>query len=306
MADIELRFHHDMLVLSAPIAFALERQGVDMSEDAEYTALFEPESVTDALRMEAMAGAHCLVTNTESICDARLAHRRMEGRAPELAAAALKSAAACKPQHVLCAVGSCGLPLDPQSASSRKQTQDQYAAAASAFTGALEGNQGAGLGFDALLLDGLRGVADIQCAIEGVRRVYAGPLFASVDLDAEGLFEGEDPTPVLEALAAADVVGFSSPAAPEVLCRVARLAAALSDKPLLAQIAVTCPTPAQKKRATLGAPIPENPYALPDALADAAVALRAAGVQFVRAVGQATPACTGALAVACTGASCIR
>ena len=36
MADIELRFHKDMLVLSAPLAFALANQGVDMETEAEY------------------------------------------------------------------------------------------------------------------------------------------------------------------------------------------------------------------------------------------------------------------------------
>ena len=47
MADIELRFHKDMLVLSAPVAFALERQGVNMQEDGELVMLMEPETGQD-------------------------------------------------------------------------------------------------------------------------------------------------------------------------------------------------------------------------------------------------------------------
>lgn len=304
MADIELRFHKDMLTLSAPIDFALARQGVNVEEDAEFVTLFEPESVRDAQRMEVMAGAQCLVTNTNGMCDARLAHKRMEGRAFEIAAAALASAQSCKPQHIVCEIGSCGLPLDPDSAASRKQTQQQYEDAVKAFVAAA--GVGSGVSFDAMLFDGLRSVADIECALAGARAVTSAPVFASVDLDSEGLFEGEDPACVFEALSQADVMGFSCAAAPDVLCRAARAAAVLAKKPLLVQISLTQATPAQKKRASLGAPIPENPYALPDALADAALELRAAGVQFVRVVGEATPACTGALAVATAGTDCIR
>ena len=43
-----------------------------------------------------------------------------------------------------------------------------------------------------------------------------------------------------------------------------------------------------------------------DALADAALKLRAAGAQFLRACGEATPAYTGALAVAAMGRDCLR
>ena len=75
MADIEIRFHKDMLVLSAPVDYALERQGVDMAADGEFVSLMEPETVRDAMKLEVMAGAHCLVTNPEGICESRLAHQ---------------------------------------------------------------------------------------------------------------------------------------------------------------------------------------------------------------------------------------
>ena len=50
MPDIALRFHKDMLVLSAPLAAVLARQGVDVARDLEYLNLIEPEAVRDALR----------------------------------------------------------------------------------------------------------------------------------------------------------------------------------------------------------------------------------------------------------------
>ena len=84
MPDIALRFHKDMLVLSSPVAVVLARQGFDVEHDLEFANLVEPEAVRDALRLNKMAGAQCLVANTEGIAPARLAHRGMEDRAAEI------------------------------------------------------------------------------------------------------------------------------------------------------------------------------------------------------------------------------
>ena len=89
MPDISLRFHKDMLVLSSPVAVVLARQGFDVEHDLEFANLVEPEAVRDALRLNKMAGAQCLVANTEGIAPARLAHRGMEDRGAELLDAAL-------------------------------------------------------------------------------------------------------------------------------------------------------------------------------------------------------------------------
>lgn len=341
MADIQLRFHHDMLVLSAPIDYALARQGVDVHEDFEFTSLIEPEMAADALRLEALAGAHCLVTATEGICPARLAHARMEDRAADVATAALASVNANNPQHVLCEIGPCGLPLDPSSKASLKQTAQQYEAAARAFAGegigaghgagagvgksaeslsdgSHSGLSGASLGFgvvpgtgegapfDALFLNGMRTEADMRCAIEGVRKVYDGPLFASMDANEQGEFDRMTVQQAVEAMRGADVVGIRSSAAPEALCAAVRQMAQLTEAPILVQIRVKAPTAQEKKRASLGGPVPGNPYPMPDALADAALQLRAAGAQLLRACGEATPAYTGALAVAALGRDCVR
>ena len=297
MPDIEIRFHKDMLVLSAPIEYALERQGIDVRSDAEFVSLMEPETVHDALKMHMTAGAQCLVTNTEGICEARLAHKRMEGRTAELAAAALESAQDCKPQHLVCEVGTCGLPLDADSETSRAQNIEQYEDAVRAF-----GDHG----FDAVLMNGLRSAADVECAVAGARAATDRPVFASVDLQQDGTFAGGSFEDVAAALDKADVAGIACAGDEQTLSDAVRRLAALTDKPILVQIELKAATPAEKKRASLGAPVPENPYALPDALADAALAVRAAGAQFVRACGQATPACTGALAVAVAGTDCLR
>ena len=67
MPDIDMRFNKDMLVLSAPIDEVLARQGVDIEKDREFLSLLEPEAVRNAYRLESVAGAQCLVSNTAGI-----------------------------------------------------------------------------------------------------------------------------------------------------------------------------------------------------------------------------------------------
>lgn len=295
MADIELRFHHDMLTLSAPIGYVLEKQGIDVGEDLEFMNLLEPDTVRDALKMQLTAGAQCLVTNTEGICTARLAHKRMEDRQKEIARAAVDCARQCTPQHLICEIGPSGLPLDPSSEVSLKQSTDQYAAAARAL-----GDEGV----DAFLLNGMDGVDDMRCAIEGVRSVSRRPIFASFDVDVEGTVKGHGIS-LGEAIGqlgdAADVYGFSTSADPVQASAIAQAAARATEAPLLAQIEVVQPTSAERRRASLGGNVEGNPYPLPDDLVHAAAHLCAAGVQFLRVIGQATPAYTGSMALVVTG-----
>ena len=125
MPDIALRFHKDMLTISAPLDAALARQGVDVDRDMEYLVLVEPETIQDILRLESTAGAQCLTTPTEGITRARLAHHSLEDRAEELAQNALDMVRELAPQHILVEIGPCRLPLDPSSKSSLNEHRDQ-------------------------------------------------------------------------------------------------------------------------------------------------------------------------------------
>lgn len=290
MPDIQLRFHKSMLVLSSPVAPVLERQGYNVELDLEYATLFEPEAVHDALQLNMVAGAQCLVTNTEGITPARLAHRGMEERMPELARAAVETVAELQPQHLLAEVGPCCLPLDESSKSSLNEHRDQYARAAQAFNG---------LALDAIFLNGFRNTTDLKCALMGVRQTCDTPIFASVNVEADGVLSGgrqsfEDALGVMLDFEAS-VAGFATAAPLEAAVRFARLAAGAGQLPVLAQLLVGEDAPRQ------GAATAENPYYCPDVLVDAAAQLRKAGAQFLRAAGNATPAYTGALVAATDG-----
>ncbi len=362
MPDIELRFHHDMLVLSAPADAVLARQGIDAARDRQYLNLMEPDAMRDAQRLELLAGAQCLVTATEDITRARLAHLNMDGDASQLARAALDIANELKPQHVLVEIGPCGLPLDPSSKASLNENRGQYADAARAFE---DGGQ-----FDAFFLNGFTNIADLKCALMGVAQVSGKPVFASVTLGeakgvpAEGakvvgispkegeaassvipsvardlreaeVLEGvvasypfaadgfslvdEAPTPPLpmahrapldpaewpEALDAmadlgAAVVGFETA---DPIAKVVEYASAAVERtslPVLAQLRAS-DQPASGAAAKGLTPLHDIDAYTPDTMEPAAVKLFAAGVQFLRATGAATPAFTGALAATVQG-----
>ncbi len=295
MPDIELRFHKDMLVLSSPVAPVLARQGFDANRDLEYANLVEPEAVRDALRLSKVAGAQCLVASTAGITPARLAHHGMEDRAQEIAKAALQTVAALTPQHVLVEIGPCGLPLDASSKSSLNENRNQYARAARAC---------AGLAFDAFFLNGFTNPSDLKCALMGVRQVSGAQVFASVDVDENGMLTGS-PYSLEDALGVmldyeASVAGFATAAPLECAVTFAGRAAGAERLPVLAQLAVGAPNAKQ------GGPTPRNPYYCPDVLVEAGSRLRGAGAQFLRATGAATPAYTGALVAASEGFDVVR
>lgn len=295
MADIALRFFKDMLTIASPVQAALARQGIVDARDQALTVILEPETIEDIYRLETVAGPQCLVTPVASFAPARLATMGMEDKGADLAQAAVAIPRTFKPQHLLVEIAPCGLPLDPSSKGSLVENRDQYARAAALF----EGEE-----FDAFLLNGFATIDDVKCALMGLRKVSDAPVFASVAVDAAGvLASGRGTLPEAAAVAAdlgAAVVGFSTDAAPAPAARLAdgareALAAQGADLCLMATLMV------ERDAARSGVPTADAPYGVPDAMMAAAADLRAAGVQFLRAGGDATPAYTGVLAAATAG-----
>jgi 5-methyltetrahydrofolate--homocysteine methyltransferase len=296
----------------------------------------EPEAITDALRLETVAGAQCVVATTEDITQARLAHLRMDSDAPRLAHAAITAAQKVKPQHLLVEIGPCGLPLDASSKASLNENRAQYANAARAF---------ADEEFDAFFLNGFSSIVDLKCALMGLAQVSDKPIFASVALGrcdwfaqnteqqsasstekpAISLPFGGDYEEVEEAMApplpAASRTRLAIEAWPEAIDAMVDLGAAVvgfettdpiadalsyvkiaterTDLPILTQLRVTnAPSGLAAKKLI---PLEDIDEYTPDTMTAAAVKLYGAGVQFLRATGAATPAYTGALAATVSG-----
>ena len=314
MADIARRFNLEMLTLTGPIEPGLAAQGVDVDRDTEFMALVEPDTVRDAYRLQMAADTPVLVTATRNITPARLAHHNMEDRLEDLAVAAITVARMVNPQHILVEVGPCGLPLDQCSANSMKEHRDQYARVARVFEAVDKPNTETNTtSFDGYLLTGFTSIAALKAAIAGVRKISDKPIFASVNVDDWGYLAPRGLETVEDAAAGAvelgaDVVGFSTAAAPEAAARIAARVARVADVPVLVELDITCldrlsgSTFARR----LSADEVDNPYSTPDAMLTAAAALRQAGVQFLRAGGKASPAYTAVLAAATFGTDVVR
>lgn len=289
MPDIEMRFHKDMLVLAAPIDAALERLGHDPAQDRQLLNLMEPDTIEDAMRVELMAGAQCLVANTADLTWARLAQVRMEDDAARLAHAAVALAQGLRPQHILAEVGPCGLPLDIASKSSLNENRAQYAGAARVL---------ANEQVDALFLNGFTNAVDLKCALMGLAQIDARPVFASVIAQGTGVLDDGSELADAAAMAVeygAAVFGFETAEPLDIAVAYVHQIRAACDVPILAQLQVKQHNPKQ------GGPTADNPYYCPDAMEHAAVKLYGAGAQFLRVTGAATPAYTGALAATVHG-----
>lgn len=138
----------------------------------------------------------------------------------------------------------------------------------------------------------------------GVRKACDLPVFASVDVRADGMLASGrgtlvDAADVMAEFEAA-VAGFATAA---VLAEAAHLASSLRAH--LAQhgteLCLLVSLEVGARDAKQQGPTDENPYYAPDTMMAAAAALRAAGVQFLRAAGNATPAYTGVLAATVAG-----
>lgn len=295
MADIALRFFKDMLVIASPVQEALRRQGIVDARDQALAVLLEPETIEDVYRLETVAGPQVLATPVADFAPARLTAIGMEGKGAELARAAVAIPRSFKPQHLFVEIGPCGLPLDPSSKTSLIENRDQYSRAADLFQTEE---------FDAFFLNGFTTVDDLKCALMGVRKMSDAPIFASVDVAADGaLASGRGSLAEAVAVMAefgAAVAGFATAAAPADAARLATeargaLASQGADLCLMVSFVVG------ERDGRQQGPTPENPYYAPDIVMDAAAAVRAEGVQFLRAAGDATPAYTGVLAAAVAG-----
>ncbi len=247
MADIQIRFNREMLVMNSSVASALERQGVDVGRDLEFMNLIEPDTVRDILRLEMAAGAPLLVLGTRNMTPAQLARRNMEDRAFELSVASLTVAASLRPQHVLVEIAPCGLPLDSSSKTSLNEHKNQYVETARIFEKSL---------FDAYLLNDFDDVVSLKCALMGLRQVSDRPIFASVTVDAQGALRRgvlEEAAAVMEEYGAS-VVGFCTKADLDAACALTRRAAKITNLPLLVQLDVVEKNPRQ------GVATEENPY----------------------------------------------
>lgn len=300
MADIQLRFNRDMLVLSSPVRTQLSRLGLNVDRDMEMMLLLEPEALDELYALDVAVGVQCLVADTSAITPARLTHLKLGAQSKLIAESAINAAADANPQHVLAEINPSGLPLDPSSKSSLVENRDQFTRAVNNFIDVEPL-------FDAYFLNNFTDVSEIKCALIGMRKVTDKPIFVSVCIDDSTIQTGDirlsgASSATLEAAVdaafeyGAQVFGFETAANSHLAAQIAHAVKEQNGvMPILAQLKIGSVDPEQ------AVPTLENPYFEPDTMVDAADLLKAAGVQFVRATGNATPVYAGALVASTIG-----
>ena len=289
MPDIQLRFHHDMLVFSSPLDATLAGMGIDEQDDRDSLVASEPETILEVMRVQASTGVQCLVTPTNAITRSRLAHLRLDKQQAELAHAATSVLKRLKPQHLIAEIGPTGLPLDPTSKTSMQANRDQYTDAACAFDEQA---------LDAFFVNGMTSTDDLLCALMGIRKVSDLPLFASIAVDAKGRLRSGKLEEAVEIMNEyeADVVGIRTSAPLDSAAALVDRACRETELPILVQLDV----------GEGGWDAQANPYADPDALIEVGMRLRGTGAQFLQASGLSTARHSGALVAATMGLDTIR
>ncbi len=303
MADIELRLGNDVLVVQGALGTMFEAQGFGSWDETCYPFLnlTEPETVEDLHRRYLAAGADCAVTNTFMATSSRLAPFGLLPYTEEINRAGVRLARGVGFQHVLAAMGPCGVEVEPGGGSAALASQDApdgslpdqvctpgYGAAVELYA-----EQAAALACeapDAILLETFTDLDDALAAIEGVRRACDLPVLACMSF----VPGGPDPAEAARALvrAGAAAVGCNCMGVDETVAAVEAMRPAV-DVALVAR--PSAGIPAVEPDGTVRHPLG------PDGFAEAAVRLVRAGANIVGSCCGSTPACTGAVYAAVGG-----
>jgi 5-methyltetrahydrofolate--homocysteine methyltransferase len=171
------------LVADGGMGTQLQLFGLAPGAPPESWNLDAPDRVRDAHRAYLDAGAAIILTNTFGASPPRLALHGIEARCAEVnraAARLAREAANAAPQPVVVAgsLGPTGLLLEPLGPLSCDDAADAFARQAAAL---LDG------GVDALWIETMSDLREVQAAIEGARRAWAeAPLVATLSFDTHG------------------------------------------------------------------------------------------------------------------------
>jgi methionine synthase I (cobalamin-dependent) len=262
--------------------------GLASGEPPETWNLAHPDVVRAIHRGYLDAGARILLTNTFGANRLRLALHRLEGRVEHLnrtAAILLRAEVTASGSDALVAgdIGPSGEIMAPLGTLDRDDAIDVFAEQAGALVAG---------GADLLWIETMSDVAEMEAAIAGARRASpATPIVATMTFDTRGhTMMGVSPETAAEALVAlgVDAIGGNCGNGPdELLPVIERMRAVAPDMPLVAKPNIGIPV-FVGARAEYRTP--------PEAMAEEATALRAAGASVIGACCGSTAAHLEAMA----------
>ncbi len=280
MADIEMRFGRDMLVVEGGMGFMFTRYGAENVDCPELLNVTEPDLIEEIHKYFHLAGANCAISNTYGASRSRLAKLGMSEHVEDLNRRGVRLAKANKPHHVLADMGASLIAaVDDESCNAAAQ---DYAEQARYL--AMEEP-------DAIYIETMTSLPDAVCAVEAAKEACELPVMCSCVFDAEGNLAktGESIEECCQQLqdAGADVVGMNCKLGPAEMVALAPRLAGACNVPTMMCPDVVAPT--RNRKGDL------DYHGATDAMAKAAVEMRAAGIQLIGSCCGSTPAYTSAI-----------
>ncbi|MFQ5409229.1 MAG: betaine--homocysteine S-methyltransferase [Anaerolineales bacterium] len=271
----------DLVLADGATGTMLFQAGLQFGDPPETWNILHPEIVRGIHRQYLQSGSQIVLTNTFGGNRFRLAMHHLQDRVKELnttaAILARTEVDAAGGQAVVAGdIGPSGEILEPLGTLAYEEAVEGFAGQADALVFG---------GVDAIWIETMSALEEIQAAIEGVRRVSADtPIIATMTFDTNGhTMMGVSPEQALEFLAGQDVAaagGNCGNGPDEILRVIEKMAATGIDIPLVA-------------KSNAGIPRLENQRpvysAEPAEMADYSVALRAAGARIIGACCGSTP-----------------
>ncbi|NLG10717.1 MAG: dihydropteroate synthase [Coriobacteriaceae bacterium] len=230
MADIELRFGKDVLVIDGAMGTMLQQMDISTDECVLLLNVLDPEVIIDIHKRYIAAGAYCVTSNTFEGTRAKLALYGLEDRAEELNRAGVRNARQAGAQHVLAGMGPCGLLMQPFGEASFEDVFEQFFEQVTAL--AKEGP-------DAILIETMTEISEARCAVLAAKAACDLPVMVSCTFGANGRMDlsGTDPATaayILEGVGA-DVIGMNCGLGPRQLLPLFKQMAEAASVPLLVQ-----------------------------------------------------------------------
>jgi homocysteine S-methyltransferase len=224
------RLAESPIVFDGAMGTLLYSRGVFINRNFDELNLSRPDMVEKVHQDYLAAGAMVLLANTFGANAARLARFGLEGKVGDIVTAGVRIArgVAGDKAWVAGSMGPTGLIADPGDPSTLDPIREALRETAVALLDA---------GVDAIVLETFRSPLEMQVALETVRALGAGPLFATMIFDSDRL-TGDGLTPeqaaMLLARSGADVVGANCGEGPSVLSDVG-IRMQVAGRPVLIQ-----------------------------------------------------------------------
>jgi 5-methyltetrahydrofolate--homocysteine methyltransferase len=196
MTDISFRLGKGVLVLGGDITSSLVCAGMPTDACPEELNILDAEMVADAHRSYLLAGANCLLSNTSGASAYALAAFGLSADADAINRAGVRIARSVHPEHVIAALGPCGLTMGPQDDTTFDDVYRQYFDQVRSL---------AAENPEAILIGSMTDVADARCALIAAREACDLPVIVGCVFGTDGRMSvsGTDPAAAAIALEAA-------------------------------------------------------------------------------------------------------